>query len=44
MDKNELFSTLAGLAKEAYKTDIDITPDTTFDELGKGSMKMIDPL
>ena len=41
MDKNELFSTLAGLAKEAYKTDVDITPDTTFDELGKGSMKMI---
>ena len=40
MDKNELFSTLAGLAK-AYKTDVDITPDTTFDELGKGSMKMI---
>ena len=35
MDKNELFSTLAGLAKEAYKTDVDITPDTTFDELGK---------
>lgn len=41
MDKNELFSTLAGLAKEAYKTDVDITPDTTFDELGKESMKMI---
>ena len=41
MDKNELFSTLAGLAKEAYKTDVDSTPDTTFDELGKGSMKMI---
>jgi acyl carrier protein len=34
-------ATLAGLAKEAYKTDADITPDTTFDELGKGSMKMI---
>ena len=41
MDKNELLATLAGLAKEAYKTDVDITPDTTFDELGKGSMKMI---
>ena len=23
MDKNELFSTLAGLAKEAYKTDVE---------------------
>ena len=41
MDRNELLATLAGLAKEAYKTDVDITPDTTFDELGKGSMKMI---
>lgn len=41
MNKEELFNTLAGLAKEAYKTDIDIKPETTFNELGKQSMKMI---
>ena len=41
MDRNELLATLAGLAKEAYKTDVDITPDTTFDERGEGAMKRI---
>lgn len=41
MENEELFNMIAGLAKEAYKTDIDITPDTTFTELGKESMKMI---
>ena len=29
MDKNELLTTLAGLAKEAYKTDVDITLPST---------------
>lgn len=37
----ELFEQLAGFAKTAYQFDGEITPDTTFDELGKGSMKMI---
>ena len=37
----ELFEQLAGFAKTAYQYDGEITPDTTFDELGKGSMKMI---
>jgi acyl carrier protein len=41
MADEKLFDTIAGLAKEAYQTDIQITPDTTFDELGKQSMKMI---
>lgn len=41
MGNEELFNTIAGLAKEAYKTDIPITPETTFTELGKESMKMI---
>ena len=37
----ELFEQLAEFAKTAYQYDGEITPDTTFDELGKGSMKMI---
>ncbi len=41
MENEELFNQVAGFAKEAYKYDGDITPDTTFDELGKESMKMI---
>ncbi|MCC6099721.1 MAG: acyl carrier protein [Olsenella sp.] len=41
MADEKLFDTIAGLAKEAYQTDVQITPDTTFDELGKQSMKMI---
>ncbi len=41
MANEELFNQVAGFAKEAYKFDGDITPDTTFDELGKESMKMI---
>ena len=36
----ELFEQLAEFAKTAYQYDGEITPDTTFDELGKGSMKM----
>lgn len=41
MENEELFNQVAGFAKEAYKYDGDITPDTTFAELGKESMKMI---
>ena len=37
----ELFEQLAGFARTAYGFEGEITPDTTFDELGKGSMKMI---
>ncbi len=37
----ELFEQLAGFARTAYGYEGEITPDTTFDELGKGSMKMI---
>ena len=37
----ELLEKLAGYAKAAYQYDGEITADTTFDELGKGSMKMI---
>ena len=37
----ELLEQLAGFAKAAYQYDGEITADTTFDELGKGSMKMI---
>ena len=37
----ELFEQLAEFAKTAYGFEGEITPDTTFDELGKGSMKMI---
>ena len=37
----ELFEQLVEFAKTAYGYDGEITPDTTFDELGKGSMKMI---
>ncbi len=41
MENEELFAQVAAFAKEAYKFDGEITPDTTFDELGKQSMKMI---
>jgi len=41
MANEELLDQLAGFAKIAYQYDGDITADTTFDELGKGSMKMI---
>lgn len=37
----ELLEQLAGFAKIAYGFEGEITADTTFDELGKGSMKMI---
>lgn len=37
----ELLKQIAGFAKTAYGYEGDITADTTFDELGKGSMKMI---
>ncbi|WP_415962974.1 acyl carrier protein [Collinsella tanakaei] len=37
----ELLEQIAGFAKTAYGYEGDITADTTFDELGKGSMKMI---
>jgi acyl carrier protein len=37
----ELLEQLAGFAKIAYQYDGEITADTTFDELGAGSMKMI---
>ncbi|MBR2683543.1 MAG: acyl carrier protein [Atopobiaceae bacterium] len=37
----ELLEQLAGYAKIAYGYEGEITADTTFDELGKGSMKMI---
>ena len=37
----ELLEQLADFAKVAYQYDGEITADTTFDELGKGSMKMI---
>ncbi|MCH4084639.1 MAG: acyl carrier protein [Olsenella sp.] len=41
MTKQELQDKLAGYAKTAYQYQGDITADTTFDELGKESMKMI---
>ena len=41
MANQELLEQLAGFAKVAYQYDGEITADTTFDELGKGSMKMI---
>ena len=37
----EIFEQVAAFAKSAYKFEGDITPDTTFEELGRGSMKMI---
>lgn len=37
----EVFDQVAEFAKSAYKYEGEITVDTTFDELGKGSMKMI---
>ncbi|MBR3158337.1 MAG: acyl carrier protein [Atopobiaceae bacterium] len=41
MANQELLEQLAEFAKVAYQYDGEITADTTFDELGKGSMKMI---
>ena len=41
MSNQELFEQIAGFAKVAYGYEGEITADTTFDELGKGSMKMI---
>ncbi|WP_373578756.1 acyl carrier protein [Parafannyhessea umbonata] len=41
MNNKELFDKLAGFAKTAYQYKGDVTADTTFDELGKESMKMI---
>lgn len=41
MTKQELQDKMAGYAKTAYQYQGDITADTTFDELGKESMKMI---
>jgi len=40
MANQELLNQLAGFAKVAYGFDGEITADPTFDELGKGSMKM----
>ena len=37
----EVFEKVAEFAKSAYKYEGQITPETTFEELGKGSMKMI---
>ena len=37
----EIFDQVAEFAKSAYKYEGEITAETTFDELGKGSMKMI---
>ena len=37
----EVFEKVVEFAKSAYKFEGEITPETTFDELGKGSMKMI---
>ena len=37
----EVFEQVAEFAKSAYKYEGTITPDSTFDELGKGSMQMI---
>ena len=37
----ELLEQLAEFAKVAYGYEGEITADTTFEELGKGSMKMI---
>lgn len=41
MSNEELLAQIADFAKAAYGYDGDVTADTTFDELGKGSMKMI---
>ena len=41
MANAELLKQLAEFAKVAYQYDGEITADTTFDELGSGSMKMI---
>jgi acyl carrier protein len=41
MANQDLLEQLADFARVAYGYEGDITADTTFDELGKGSMKMI---
>jgi acyl carrier protein len=41
MANQELLEQLAGFAKVAYGYEGEITEDTLFDDLGKGSMKMI---
>ena len=41
MANQKLLEQLADFARVAYGYEGDITEDTTFDELGKGSMKMI---
>lgn len=37
----EVLEKVCEFAKSAYQYDGDVTADTTFEELGKGSMKMI---
>ena len=37
----ELTQQICDFAKSAYNYDGDVTPETTFETLGKGSMKMI---
>ena len=37
----ELSKQVCDFAKSAYNYEGDVTPETTLDELGKGSMKMI---
>lgn len=41
MANEELLEQLAGFARTAYGYDGEITAETAFDDLGKGSMKMI---
>lgn len=41
MTDQELLVQIADFAKTAYGYEGDVTADTTFDELGRGSMKMI---
>lgn len=41
MSNEELLQSIAEYAKTAYGYEGEITEETTFDELGKGSMKMI---
>lgn len=41
MSNQELLEQIAGFAKTAYGYDGEVAAETTFDELGKGSMKMI---
>lgn len=41
MSNEELTAQIAEFAKSAYQYDGDVTAETTFEQLGKGSMKMI---